>query len=111
MRSFDQLDWVHRFEDYEMIMYLQQEGTEDDGIYMQVLQRTVEDGAEEWNILYDRRLTSEVGKPSVSKEDPSYEDEILRMYLHAHPALVDDEKAYLRAWLASAGAKKDGENL
>ncbi|EPZ44620.1 hypothetical protein [Alicyclobacillus acidoterrestris] len=111
MRSFDQLDWVHRFEDYEMIMYLQQEGTEDDGIYMQVLQRNVDDGAEEWNILYDRRLTSEIGKTSVSKEDPAYEDEILRVYLHEHPTLVDDEKTYLRAWLASSGAKKDGENL
>ncbi|GMA62308.1 hypothetical protein NZD89_21400 [Alicyclobacillus fastidiosus] len=102
MRSFDQLDWVHAFDDYEMVMYLQQEGTEDDGIYMQVLERTVEDGAQEWNILYDRRLSFAIGTPSITRDDPAYEDEVLRMFLHEHPSLVDDEKAYLKKWLAEA---------
>lgn len=99
MRTFDQLDWVHAFDDYEMFMYVRHEGKEDDGIYMQMLSRERVDGAETWDILYDRRLTAELGSPSVAQDDPAYEDEILRSYLALHPSIVDEEKAYLAKWL------------
>lgn len=100
MRSFDQLDWVHRFaENYEMVMYLQQEETGPNGIYMQVLMKVDEQGAEAWEIVYDRRLTSVIGDVSVDSHHEAYEDEVLRQYLRDHPTLVEDEKKYFEAWL------------
>lgn len=101
MKTFDQLDWVHAFDDFEMVMYVRMDGDLDDGIYMQVLQKTQEDGAESWNIVYDRRLRAGVEGGLLRAEDPAFEDEVLRAFLHAHPTLVDDEKQYLQEWLAN----------
>ncbi|WP_067619434.1 hypothetical protein [Alicyclobacillus acidiphilus] len=100
MRPFDQLDWVHSFDDYEMFMYVRHEGQDDDGIYMQMLVRQRVDGAESWDIVYDRRLTAELADVSVPPDDPAYEDAVLRSYLNDHPAVVDEEKAFLAKWLA-----------
>jgi hypothetical protein len=108
MRSFDQLDWVHSFDKYEMVMYVRFEGSTDDGIYMQVLEQRVADGAQEWAIVYDRCLTSVIGDIPVALEDPAFEDEVLRRYLHEHPNVVDEEKAYLRKWLENAA--EEGES-
>lgn len=99
MRHFDQLDWVHRFDDFEMFMYVLADGSDEDGIYMQLLHRELVDGAETWNILYDRRLSSIIGEVLSNPGSPTYEDEVLRMYLNQHPNLVDDEKEYLQNWL------------
>ncbi|WAH35810.1 hypothetical protein [Alicyclobacillus dauci] len=99
MRSFDQLDWVHQFGDYEMFMYVQADGTDEDGIYIQLLQRNVQDGAEQWDILYDRRLSSATMELPFGPEDPAFEEAVLRHYLDDHPTLVDDEKTYLANWL------------
>jgi hypothetical protein len=107
MRSFDQLDWVHSFGDFEMVMYVLADGGEDDGIYMQVLSRNVTDGAEAWDILYDRRLTNVIGDVPLEPDHPSFEDEVLRNYLHEHPTLVDDEKEFLRNWLEQS--REQGE--
>lgn len=111
MRPFDQLDWVHRFEDnYEMVMYLQLENTDSDGIYMQVLMKVDEQGAESWQILYNRRLTSVIGDVAVDRNHDSYEDEVLRQYLRSHPTLVEDEKEYFQAWLREqSGGGNNGE--
>ncbi|GLV13538.1 hypothetical protein Heshes_12220 [Alicyclobacillus hesperidum] len=108
MRTFDPLDWVHAFDDYEMYMYLRQDGNAADGIYMQMLQRELVDGAEIWSVLYDRRLTSDISQVGLDPQHPAYEDEVLRNYLAAHPTVVDDEKAYLAKWLQGHG-KAEGE--
>lgn len=96
MRTFDQLEWVHQFGDYEMLMYLHLEHSDDDGIRMQMLKRDLSEGAEQWDILYDRLLSSVIGDVSVEANDPAFEDEVLRRYLHEHPNLVEEEKAYLK---------------
>lgn len=99
MRTFDQLDWVHSFDDYQMFMYAQADGVETDGIYMQMLRRNRSDGAEYWDILYDRKLSPTIGDVTVAKDDPAFEDEVLRQFLHAHPDVVDEEKEFLANWL------------
>lgn len=108
VRTFDPLDWVHAFDDYEMYMYVRQDGDADDGIYMQMLQRELVDGAEIWSVLYDRRLTADIAQVGLDPQHPAYEDEVLRNYLAAHPAVVDEEKAYLAEWLQGRG-KAEGE--
>ncbi|MFD1673426.1 hypothetical protein [Alicyclobacillus fodiniaquatilis] len=108
MRTFDQLDWVHRWDDFEMMMYVQMDGTEHDGIYMQVLRQNTLNGVEEWEILYDRRLSNIINDIVATPDDPAYEDVILRKYLNDHPDLVMEEKQYLAAWL-DAQAKSEEE--
>lgn len=110
MRVFDQLDWVHSFDDYQMFMYVRADGLEDDGVYMQMLHRSHGDGAEFWDILYDRQLFPLIGDVVIPKEDPTFEDEMLRRYLHANPNTVDDEKTYLTAWLKSEEMRKEGKS-
>lgn len=91
MRGFDQLDWVHQWGRYEMIMYVRYGEGDADGIYMQALVKTERDGAEEWDILYDRRLTP-LSDPLPASPDEAWEEQILRAYFNAHPNLVADEK-------------------
>lgn len=96
----DPLDWVHQWENYEMVMYVSfQEG--DDGIFIQISERNQRDGAEEWQILYDRKISplppeGEISYP-VGSED--WEERVLRNHLNAHPNLVPEEKAYLTRFL------------
>lgn len=105
MRPFDQLDWVHRFDDYEMLMYVLADDTESDGIYMQVMQKIDEVGAESWDILYDRRLSSIIGDVEVDRDHESFEDEVLRKYLREHPSLVEEEKMHLKDWIKNGGGE------
>lgn len=93
----DPLEWTHQWDNYEMMMYVETDG-DNPGIFMQVSQRIRRDGAEEWQILYDRKLAgynSEAGRGETGSAE--WEDAILRDYLHQNPHLVRDEKAYFEA--------------
>ncbi|MCL6548237.1 MAG: hypothetical protein K6T30_04930 [Alicyclobacillus sp.] len=95
----DPLDWVHQWDDFEMMMYALPGEGESGGVFMQVSRRNVRDGAEEWEIVYDRRIGD--FDPTVNGEPGSeaWEEQVLRRFLNAHPQLVDEEKAYLRGVL------------
>lgn len=101
----DPLDWVHQWEHYEMVMYVSfQEG--DDGIFMQVSERNQRDGAEEWEILYNRKIESlsENHDSAFPMGSEAWEERILRNHLNAHPKLVQDEKDYLAQFLSSSSS-------
>ncbi|MCL6452229.1 MAG: hypothetical protein K6T78_01235 [Alicyclobacillus sp.] len=98
MHAYDPMDWTHQWDRYEMMMYALT-GPTDAGIYMQVSERAERDGAEEWNILYSRKiadLPSGIQGPVGSEQ---WEDQVLRQHFTAHPELVDEEKSHLAAWL------------
>ncbi|GGI98824.1 hypothetical protein GCM10010885_05390 [Alicyclobacillus cellulosilyticus] len=98
----DPLDWVHQWDDYEMVMYARADG-EDPGIYMQVSQRRQVDGAEEWEVLYERKLADLYPDLPEAPGSEAWEEAQLRTHLHRRPQLVAEEKAYLAAWLAQGG--------
>ncbi|QQE80298.1 hypothetical protein [Alicyclobacillus sp. SO9] len=96
----DPLEWTHQWDNYEMMMYVETEG-EHTGIFMQVSQRDKRDGAEEWEILYNRKLSDYSPEAGRGKTDfAEWEDAVLRDYLHQHPHLVRDEKAYFETRMA-----------
>ncbi|MDQ0190913.1 hypothetical protein JI721_02820 [Alicyclobacillus cycloheptanicus] len=96
----DPLDWTHQWEDFEMFMYVDGTAGEDAGIHMQVSRRTRGEGAEEWEILYDRTIapldTTDIAEAPGTE---AWEERILRRHLQAHPELVDEEKAYVASFL------------
>lgn len=99
----DQLDWVHQWDQYEMVMYVSfNEG--DDGILMQVSERKRTDGAEQWETLYHRKLSPLPGPSDVPYPEgtPEWEERVLRDHLHQHPKLVQEEKDYLAHFLADS---------
>lgn len=103
MHAFDPLDWVHRYESYEMVMYVRVGETEaQDGIYMQVLELVERDGAQEWSILYDRRL-ADIPVVEIPYTSDAFEDKVLRIYLNEHPDLVSQEKLYIQTFERSEG--------
>ena len=107
MNRYDPLDWIHQWDDYEMMMYALPE--DEPGIYMQVSQKTVRSGAEEWEIIYDRRIADLWSDASEVPGSDDWQEQVLRHHLNEHPELVAEEKAYLQRWLAEAGtgAKAD----
>jgi hypothetical protein len=104
----DILDWTHQWDNYEMFMYVRNDEDEK-GIYMQVSERIMRDGAEEWVILYDRKLaellTDIEGEPGTE----TWEENMLKTYLHRHPQLVNEEKAYVEAFLRDNPTSSDAE--
>ncbi|OFW81141.1 MAG: hypothetical protein A2201_08090 [Alicyclobacillus sp. RIFOXYA1_FULL_53_8] len=99
----DPLDWLHQWDDYEMVMYVSfQEG--DDGIFMQVSQRKMYEGAEEWEILYDRKIAELPSELEVAGQTGSeeWEERALRHHLNGHPQLVNDEKEFLQHFLTQS---------
>lgn len=100
MNSHDPLDWTHQWEHFEMMMYALSEG-EETGIFMQVTERIMRDGAEEWDILYDRRIADLGDDVVTAASSEHWEEQVLRRYLNAHPDLVSAEKAYLSKWVES----------
>jgi len=102
MHVFDPLDWVHRYDQYEMVMYVRhgEEPTED-GIYIQVLESALQDGAEAWSILYDRKL-ADIPESDLTPGTDAWEDRVLRTYLNDHPDLVHDEKERVAALAESS---------
>ncbi|GMA49546.1 hypothetical protein GCM10025857_09030 [Alicyclobacillus contaminans] len=104
MQKYDPLDWIHQWDNYEMMMYARTEQEGDPGIFMQVSRKVMVDGAEQWEIVYDRRLDDllEVAGEPGSDE---WQERLLRTYLNEHPSLVADEKRYLQQY--EAGEIKD----
>ena len=97
----DPLDWVHQWDNYEMVMYVRNDDGEQ-GIFMQVLEKHLQDGAEEWNIVYDRQIADL--DPNVPGEPGSeaWEEKQLREHLNRNPQLVTEEKNYLKSYLGGA---------
>ncbi|MCL6632416.1 MAG: hypothetical protein K6T63_07250 [Alicyclobacillus herbarius] len=97
----DPLDWTHQWDDYEMMMYACTDPGEE-GIRMQVSRRIQRDGAEEWEMLYDRKLI-DLPSPPPAIDNPAdledWEESVLRTHLHEHPQLVTEEKQFLAKWL------------
>ncbi|MCL6636382.1 MAG: hypothetical protein K6T26_00420 [Alicyclobacillus sp.] len=103
MTAFDPLDWIHQWDDFEMMLYALPGAAEAGGVFMQVSRRVQEEGAEAWEILYDRRLAD--CPPGIDEPPGSdaWEERVLRRYLQEHPELVAEEKAYLAAFLQTGG--------
>ena len=98
----DPLDWTHQWDDYEMMMYARSDA-EEQGIFIQVARRVQRFGAEEWEILYERRLADPAGGPTDATPGTEvWEEQVLRSYLHLHPQMVNDEKTYLEQYLQHA---------
>lgn len=99
----DPLDWVHQWDDLEMMMYAVADDEDGPGVRMQVSRRVQRDDAEEWEILYDRRLGD--ADPSVAEPvgSEAWEEAVLRRYLQQHPELVEQEKAYTAQFLRERG--------
>jgi hypothetical protein len=100
MHKYDPLDWLHQWDDFEMMMYARTEQEGDPGIFMQVSRKVVQDGAEEWEIIYDRKL-ADLFEVAAEPGTDDWQEQILRQYLNAHPTLVNDEKQYLEQYLAA----------
>ena len=92
MHEFDQLEWVHTWDSFEMILYVRADGVTEDGIYMQVVEKSMVDGAECFDILYDRKLAPLPTEVVGHTLTPVEEERVLRTYFKAHLALVNDEK-------------------
>ena len=102
MNRYDPLDWIHPWDDYEMMMYALHE--DDPGIYMQVSHKTMRAGAEEWEIVYDRKIADLCNDASEVPGSDDWQEHVLRHHLNDHPELVAEEKAYLQQWLAEAAS-------
>lgn len=98
MNRYDPLDWVHSWDDFEMMMYAVADG-DDTGIFMQVSRREMQYGAEVWETVYDRKLTDEFRQTEEKLDSDPWHEAVLRHYLNTHPELVSDEKAFLSEWL------------
>jgi hypothetical protein len=103
MNRYDPLDWIHQWDDYEMMMYALPPDEGEPGIYMQVSRKQLRDGAEEWDILYDRKI-GDLPQVEAPRGSELWHEQVLRRYLHAHPQLVADEKLYLAQFLAGGDA-------
>jgi hypothetical protein len=99
MHGFDQLDWVHQWDQFEMVMYVDQDETGADCIHMQVLAKQEDEGAEVWDILYDRIVTTIDYSVDATLHTDAWQDQVLRHYLNTHPTLVPDEKEKVAAWM------------
>jgi hypothetical protein len=102
MNAFDPLDWLHQWDDFEMIMYARDPSEQDDGIFMQVSRKTARSGVEEWQILYDRKIADlpvDQRYDGAEIERDRWEEQVLRHHLNEHPELVSDEKLYLQRFL------------
>lgn len=97
MTRFDPLDWTHQWDDYEMYMYVDVDSDreQDRGVRMQVLQRSLLQGAEEWTLLYDRRLAPLPAEDTQGEWNDQEEERVLREFLLATPQLVSHEKEVL----------------
>lgn len=93
----DMLDWVHQWDDYEMFMYVRNDEDEK-GIYMQVSRREKQQGAEQWDIVYDRKISDLLSGIEEPVGTDAWEERMLRTFLHQNPELVNHEKAYLAAY-------------
>lgn len=98
MNQYDPLDWLHQWDDFEMMMYALHEGIP--GIFMQVSRRTMRQGAEEWEIIYDRKIADLGDAATETPGTDAWQEQVLRHHLNQHPDLVPDEKAYLHQFLA-----------
>lgn len=101
MNHYDALDWLHQWDDFEMLMYALHEGTP--GVFMQVSRRTLRAGAEEWEVLYDRKIADLGDERDDTTETPgtdAWQEQVLRHHFNQHPDLVSEEKAYLEQFLA-----------
>jgi hypothetical protein len=97
MNHYDPLDWLHQWDSYEMMMYALHEETP--GIFMQVSRKQMQSGAEEWEILYDRKIADVCDDATAPPGSDDWQEHVLRHYLNDHPELVADEKGYLQMWL------------
>lgn len=107
MNGFDPLDWLHQWDDYEMMMYARADEGDDPGICMQVSRRVLRDGAEEWEIVYDRKIADLPEDISEPVGTDAWEERVLRNHLNEHPKLVLDEKAYLAQLLTASTGPDD----
>jgi hypothetical protein len=101
MHGFDPLDWLHQWDDFEMMMYARADADDEPGIHMQVSRGLMRDGAQEWEIIYDRKIADielEVAEPVGSD---AWEEKVLRHHLQENPKVVVDEKEYLNRFLAT----------
>lgn len=101
MHGFDPLDWLHQWDDYEMMMYARAEVDDEPGIYMQVSRRTMRAGAEEWQTIYDRKISDLPTDVDAPVGTEAWEESVLRNHLNEHPKLVNDEKDYLNQFLST----------
>lgn len=103
----DPMDWTHQWDEFEMYMYAEAPAAPDAGIHMQVSRRVRKDGAEEWEILYDRKI-ADLDGADVEGEPGSeaWEERILRRHLQAYPSLVNEEKAYAHAFLENGNPER-----
>ena len=104
MHKYDPLDWIHQWDDYEMMLYARDTAEGDPGIFMQVSRKTNVGGAEEWEIVYDRKLDDLFAVDAEPGTD-EWRKKILRTYLNDHPNLVADEKRYLEQFENEASDK------
>lgn len=113
----ERMDWTHQWENFEMFMYVVPPEEGDPGIFMQVLRRELQDRAEQWDMLYDRKIAelepadlSPVEEIDTASSDDlsvraalpgseAWEERILRRQMQQNPNLVDEEKIYLRDFL------------
>lgn len=108
----DRMDWTHQWDEFEMFMYVVLQSEDVPGIYMQVSRRDRQDGAEQWEILYDRKIadlrpgdlamTHQASDVDDRPGTEAWEERILRRELTEHPDLVDREKLYLQEHLAQS---------
>ena len=102
MQHFDALNWVHQWDEYEMVMYAQPEPGEQSGVFMQVSRHRHHSGAEEWEILYQRKLADISVQTESQPGSDEWQEQILRNYLRRFPSVVADEKAYIEKFLSSS---------
>ncbi|SFU36859.1 hypothetical protein SAMN05421543_101318 [Alicyclobacillus macrosporangiidus] len=100
MHAFDPLDWIHQWDDFEMMMYARHD-VDEPGIFMQVSRRLQREGAEEWEILYDRKIADVPEGIAEMPGTDAWEERVLRRHLTDHPQLVNEEKQHLAEFLAN----------
>lgn len=103
MHGFDQLDWVHQWDNFEMVMYVDKDDEGNHAIFMQVLVKQEDEGAEAWDILYDRVVTRVDYAVDASPDSDAWHDQVLRHFLNTHPTLVLDEKAAVARFVRGEG--------
>ncbi|RIV28771.1 hypothetical protein D2Q93_01905 [Alicyclobacillaceae bacterium I2511] len=106
---FNPLDWIHQWDNYEMMMYAEEESGEPAGIFMQVSRRSSYPGAEQWEVLYQRKLADISMQTESIPGSELWQEQVLRDYLQRFPTLVVDEKEYVQNWFSSSGLMTDKE--
>ncbi|HEU4964358.1 MAG TPA: hypothetical protein VFV52_10990 [Bacilli bacterium] len=97
----DPMDWVHSWDDYEIMMYVEQDEQGLWGIYMQGSRVVREQGLFEMELLYDRKigdLNPEIRREDAPRED-DWQERQLRWFLETHPELVEREKQFMREFV------------